>query len=40
MENKLAVDGEAIRSPQDQFTYVFSRLEKMALKNTNLFAKI
>jgi hypothetical protein len=39
MENKLAVDGEAIGSPQDQFAYVFSRLEKMALKNTNSFVK-
>jgi hypothetical protein len=39
IENKLAVDGKAIRSPQDQFVYVFSWLEKMALKNTNLFIK-
>jgi hypothetical protein len=39
MENKLAVDGEAIGSPQDQFAYVFSWLEKMALKNTNSFMK-
>jgi hypothetical protein len=39
MENKLAVDGEAIGSPQDQFAYVFSWLEKMALKNTNSFVK-
>jgi hypothetical protein len=40
IENKLAVDGEAIRSSQDQFTYVFSHLEKMALKNTNSFVKM
>jgi hypothetical protein len=40
IENKLAVDGEAIGSSQDQFAYVFSRLEKMALKNTNSFVKM
>lgn len=40
MENKLSVDGEAIGSQQDQFAYVFSRLEKMALKNTNSFVKM
>jgi hypothetical protein len=39
MENKLAVDSEAIGSLQDQFAYVFSRLEKIALKNTNSFVK-
>ena len=39
MENKLAVDGEAIGSRQDQFMYVFSRLEKLAWKNTGTFVK-
>ena len=40
MENKLSVDGEAIGSPQDQFMYVFSRLEKLAWKNTGTFVKL
>jgi hypothetical protein len=39
IENKLDVDGQAIGSLQDQFAYVFSRLEKMALKNTNSFVR-
>jgi hypothetical protein len=39
MENKLAVDGEAIGDAQDQFVYVFSRLEKLAWKNTGTFVK-
>ncbi|KAJ5472143.1 retrotransposon gag protein [Penicillium diatomitis] len=39
MENKLAVDGEAIGSKQDQFMYVFSRLEKLAWKNTGTYVK-
>jgi hypothetical protein len=39
MENKLAVDGEAIGSRQDQFMYVFSRLEKLAWKNTGTYVK-
>lgn len=30
IENKLRVDGEAIGSSQDQFIYVFSRLERLA----------
>lgn len=34
MVNKLTVDGEAIGSRKEQFLYVFSRLEKMASKNT------
>ena len=40
IENKLRVDGEAIGSPQDQFIYVFSRLEKLAWKNTGTFVKL
>jgi hypothetical protein len=40
IENKLSVDGEAIGSPQDQFMYVFSRLEKLAWKNTGTFVKL
>lgn len=40
MENKLSVDGRAIGSPQDQFAYVFSRLEKLALKNTGTYVKL
>lgn len=40
MENKLSVDGRAIGSPQDQFVYIFSRLEKLALKNTGTFVKL
>lgn len=40
MENKLSVDGRAIGSPQDQFVYIFSRLEKLALKNTATFVKL
>jgi hypothetical protein len=40
MENKLSVDGEAIGSPQDQFMYIFSRLEKLAWKNTGTFVKL
>lgn len=39
MENKLAVNGEAIGSRQDQFMYVFSRLEKLAWKNSRTFVK-
>ncbi|KAJ5583166.1 retrotransposon gag protein [Penicillium sp. DV-2018c] len=39
MENKLDVDGEAIGSPHDQFMYIFSRLEKLAWKNTGTFVK-
>jgi hypothetical protein len=39
MENKLVVDGEAIGSRQDQFMYVFSRLEKLAWKNTATYVK-
>jgi hypothetical protein len=39
MENKLAVDSEAIGSRQDQFMYVFSRLEKLAWKNTGTYVK-
>jgi hypothetical protein len=39
MENKLAVNGEAIGSWQDQFMYVFSRLEKLAWKNTGTYVK-
>jgi hypothetical protein len=40
MENKLSVDGEAIGTPQDQFMYVFSRLEKLAWKNSRTFVKL
>jgi hypothetical protein len=40
IENKLSVDGEAIGSSQDQFMYVFSRLEKLAWKNTGTFVKL
>ena len=40
IENKLSVDGEAIGSPQDQFIYVFSRLEKLAWKNSGTFVKL
>lgn len=40
MENKLAVDGEAIGAPQDQFAYVFSRLEKVAWKNAGTFVRV
>jgi hypothetical protein len=40
IENKLHVDGAAIGSPQDQFMYVFSRLEKLAWKNTGTFVKL
>ncbi|KAJ5752055.1 hypothetical protein N7520_008972 [Penicillium odoratum] len=40
IENKLHVDGVAIGSPQDQFMYVFSRLEKLAWKNTGTFVKL
>ena len=39
MENKLVVDGRAIGSRQDQFMYVFSRLEKLASKNAGTFTK-
>lgn len=40
MENKLSVDGPAIGSPQEQFIYIFSRLEKLALKNTGTYVKM
>jgi hypothetical protein len=40
MENKLSVDREAIGTPQDQFMYVFSRLEKLAWKNSRMFMKL
>jgi hypothetical protein len=40
MENKLSVDREAISIPQDQFMYVFSRLEKLAWKNSGTFMKL
>lgn len=40
MENKLSVDGEAIGTPQDQFLYIFSRLEKLAWKNTGTYVKL
>jgi hypothetical protein len=40
IENKLSVDGEAIGTPQDQFMYVFSRLEKLAWKNSGTFMKL
>jgi hypothetical protein len=40
MENKLSVDGEAISTPQDQFMYMFSRLEKLAWKNLGTFVKL
>ncbi|KAJ5571813.1 retrotransposon gag protein [Penicillium sp. DV-2018c] len=39
MENKLTVDGEAIGSRHAQFMYIFSRLEKLAWKNTGTFVK-
>ncbi|KAJ5471895.1 retrotransposon gag protein [Penicillium diatomitis] len=39
IENKLAVDGAAIGSRQDQFMYIFSRLEKLAWKNTGTYVK-
>ncbi|KAF7514782.1 hypothetical protein PCG10_004632, partial [Penicillium crustosum] len=39
MENKLAVDGEAIGATHEQFMYVFSRLEKLAWKNTGTYVK-
>ena len=39
MENKLAVDGDAIGSKTDQFIYIFSRLEKLAWKNTGTYVK-
>ena len=39
MENKLAVDGEAIGSRRDQLLYVFSRLEKLAWKNSATYVK-
>jgi hypothetical protein len=39
MENKLAIDGPAIGSRSAQFVYVFSRLEKLAWKNTGTFVK-
>jgi hypothetical protein len=39
MENKLAVDSEAIGSWQDQFMYVFLRLKKLAWKNTGTYVK-
>lgn len=40
MENKLSVDGLAIGNDQDQFAYVFSRLEKLAWKNTGTYVKL
>ncbi|OQD77422.1 hypothetical protein PENANT_c103G01711 [Penicillium antarcticum] len=40
MENKLYVDGPAIGNDQDQFVYVFSRLEKLAWKNTGTYVKL
>lgn len=40
MENKLSVDGPAIGSPQEQFIYIFSRLEKLAWKNTGTYVKM
>lgn len=40
MENKLSVDGPAIGGPQEQFIYIFSRLEKLAWKNTGTYVKI
>lgn len=40
MENKLSVDGLAIGSPQEQFIYIFSRLEKLAWKNTGTYVKM
>lgn len=39
MENKLAVDGDAIGSPREQFMYIFSRLEKVAWKNTGTYVR-
>ncbi|KAJ5863529.1 retrotransposon gag protein [Penicillium soppii] len=39
IENKLAIDGPAIGSRSAQFVYVFSRLEKLAWKNTGTFVK-
>jgi hypothetical protein len=40
IENKLSIDGEAISTLQDQFMYVFSRLEKLAWKNSRIFIKL
>jgi hypothetical protein len=37
MENKLCVDGPAIGSKQDQFVYVFSRLEELAWKKAGTY---
>ncbi|KAJ5085462.1 hypothetical protein N7532_010233 [Penicillium argentinense] len=39
MENKLRVDGICFTSPLDQCAYIYSRLEKMALKNTTTFMR-
>ncbi|KAJ5738173.1 hypothetical protein N7493_001328 [Penicillium malachiteum] len=39
MENKLEVDGACFTGPRDQCMYIFSRLEKMALKNTNTWMR-
>jgi hypothetical protein len=40
IENKLSVDGLAIGNDQDQFAYIFSRLEKLAWKNTGTYVKL
>ncbi|KAJ5494368.1 hypothetical protein N7463_004235 [Penicillium fimorum] len=39
VENKLRVDGICLGSPADQCAYIYSRLEKMALKNTSTFMR-
>jgi hypothetical protein len=39
IENKLRVDGICFGSPADQYAYIYSRLEKMALKNTSTFMR-
>lgn len=39
IENKLRVDGMCLGSPADQCAYIYSRLEKMALKNTTTFMR-
>jgi exonuclease VII large subunit len=39
IENKLRVDGMCLGSPADQCAYIYSRLEKMALKNTSTFMR-
>jgi hypothetical protein len=39
MENKLETDGETIGGQKDQFSYIFSRLEKGAKSMTTSYAK-